>query len=67
MILTVPLTSVRFPLFPWDFFPWDFSRSVIPVTYKLVLRWLLSQAPGVTGSVLGLVGPVSAYCDWVRQ
>ena len=24
------------------------------------------QAPGVTGSVLGLVGPVSVYCDWVR-
>ena len=24
------------------------------------------QAPGVVGSVLGLVGPVSVYCDWVR-
>ena len=24
------------------------------------------QAPGVIGSVLGLVGPVSVYCDWVR-
>ena len=24
------------------------------------------QAPGVIGSALGLVGPVSAYCDWVR-
>ena len=22
--------------------------------------------PGVIGSVLGLVGPVSVYCDWVR-
>ena len=22
---------------------------------------------GVLGSVLGLVGPVSVYCDWVRQ
>ena len=22
--------------------------------------------PGVLGSVLGLVGPVSVYCDWVR-
>ena len=21
--------------------------------------------PGVIGSVLGLVGPVSVYCDWV--
>ena len=24
------------------------------------------QEPGVVGSVLGLVGPVSVYCDWVR-
>ena len=24
------------------------------------------QVPGVIGSVLGLVGPVSVYCDWVR-
>ena len=23
-------------------------------------------APGVKGSVLGLVDPVSVYCDWVR-
>ena len=23
--------------------------------------------PGVKGSVLGLVGPVSVYCDWVRR
>ena len=24
------------------------------------------QAPGVIGSALGLVGPMSVYCDWVR-
>ena len=24
------------------------------------------QAPGIIGSVLGLAGPVSVYCDWVR-
>ena len=30
------------------------------------LQWLPCQAPGVIGSVLGLVGPVSVYCDWVR-
>ena len=24
------------------------------------------QAPGVIGSALGLVGPLSVYCDWVR-
>ena len=23
------------------------------------------QAPDIIGSVLGLVGPVSVYCDWV--
>ena len=31
-----------------------------------VESWLPCQAPGVIGSVLGLVGPVSVYCDWVR-
>ena len=44
----------------------SFSRGqVIPVTSKLALQWLPCQAPGVIGSVLGLVGPVSVYCDWV--
>ena len=33
---------------------------------KLALHWLPCQAPGVIGSALGLVGPVSVYCDWVR-
>ena len=33
---------------------------------RLALQWLPCQAPGVTGSVLGLVGPVSVYCDWLR-
>ena len=28
----------------------------------LVLQWLPCQAPGVIGSALGLVGPVSVYC-----
>ena len=45
----------------------DFFRGrVIPVTEKLALQWLPCQAPGIIGSALGLVGPVSAYCDWVR-
>ena len=30
------------------------------------LQWLPGEAPGVIGSVLGLVDPVSVYCDWVR-
>ena len=45
----------------------DFFRGrVIPVTSKLALQWLPCQANGVLGSVLGLVGLVSVYCDWVR-
>ena len=36
-----------------------FRGRVIPVTSKLVLQWLPCQAPGVIGSVLGLVGLVS--------
>ena len=41
-----------------------FRGRVTPVTSKLALQWLPSQAPGVIGSALGLVGPVS---DWVRS
>ena len=40
-----------------------FRGRVIPVTSKLVPQWLPCQAPGVIGSVLGLVGQVSVYCD----
>ena len=43
-----------------------FRGRVIPVTSKLTLQWLPCQAPGVIGSALGLVGPVSVYCGWVR-
>ena len=43
-----------------------FRGRVIPVTQKLALQWLPCQAPGVIGSALGLVGPVSVYCNWVR-
>ena len=43
-----------------------FRGRVIPVTQKLALQWLPCQAPGVVGSALGLVDPVSVYCDWVR-
>ena len=34
---------------------------------KKVLQWLPCQASNVIGSAPGLVGPVSVYCDWVRQ
>ena len=34
---------------------------------KLTLQWLPCKAPGDVGSALGLVGPVSVYCDWLRE
>ena len=46
--------------------PGFFRGRVIQVTQKLALQWLPCPAPGVIGSALGLVGPVSVYCDWVR-
>ena len=38
-----------------------FPGRVVQVTSKLAL-----QAPGIIGSALGLVSPVSVYCDRVR-
>ena len=46
--------------------PGFYRGRVVPVTSNLALQWLPCQAPGVIGSVLGLVGPASVYCDWVR-
>ena len=43
-----------------------FSGSSHTSDFKLALQWLPCQAPGVIGSALGLVGPVSVCCDWVR-
>ena len=43
-----------------------FRGRVIPVTLKLALQWPPCQDPGIIGSALGLVSPVSVYCDWVR-
>ena len=40
-----------------------FRGRVIPVTVKMAPQWLPCQAPDVIGSGLGLVGPVSVYCD----
>ena len=53
---------VGFPLSPWG----CFRDRVIPVTSRLALQWLPCQAPGVIGSAMGLLGPVSVYCDWMR-
>ena len=41
-----------------------FPDQVIQVTETLVLQSLSSQEPGITGSVQGLVGPVSVCSDW---
>ena len=43
-----------------------FHLRLIPVTEKLALKRLPCKAPGVLGSGLGLVDPLSGYCDWVR-
>ena len=43
----------------------DFSGRVTTVAQKLALQWPPCQASRVTGSALGLVDPVSVYCDWV--
>ena len=42
----------------------DFSGS--SHTSDLKIGTPVAILPGVIGSVLGLVGPVSVYCDWVR-
>ena len=43
-----------------------FPGGVMSVTSKLVLKWVCCQTPGVIGSALGLVGPMSVYCNMVR-
>ena len=53
---------VRFLLGLWGFFRVESYQWL----QKLALQWLPCQAPGIIGSALGLVGRVSAYCDWVR-
>ena len=44
----------------------DFARSSHSSNLKMGTPVLPCVAPGVIGSVLGLVGLVSVYCDWVR-
>ena len=61
LLLLGHVRTVDQPPFPRDFNPGE----VPPVTYRLVLLGLPRRAPGVKGSVLGLVGPLSVYCDRV--
>ena len=49
---------VQTPLSLWGFSPrWSHTTELT--------NWYC-QAPGVIGSKMGLVGPVSVCCDWVR-
>ena len=43
-------------------FPGSSHTSDLKICTPVAAR----QAPGIIGSALGLVGPVSVYCDWVR-
>ena len=46
-----------------------FARMCVtwnPLYPALLLTHIYTFSPGVIGSALGLVGPVSVYCDWVR-
>ena len=56
-------TRVRFPLVPVHVF----AGPVTTVTSVWALRWPPCQAAGVIGSMLGLVGLVLVFRDWVRQ
>ena len=43
------------------------NRAILPTWKTGRLHWRLPcQMPGIMGSVLGLVDPVSVYVDWVR-
>ena len=66
LVVKVSASEVEYPVFDSCLCGWDFSRSSHTSDLKLALQWLPCQAPSVIGSVLGLVGLVSVYCDWVR-
>ena len=43
-----------------------FAEDLFLGRVLLALQWLPCWVPGVTGSALGLVGPVSVYRAWVK-
>ena len=65
---TGPTSPSADPITPgaWQDNHWN-SNLQVTGDLKLELQWLPCQAPGVIGSVLGLVGPESVYCHWMRQ
>ena len=44
----------------------NFSGSSHTSDFKIGTPVATCQAPSAIGPALGLVGPVSVYCDWVR-
>ena len=52
------------PAFAMDVFPRSSHASDLLIGTPVAA--LAGQAPGTVGSALGLVGPVSVLCDWVR-
>ena len=42
------------------------ASGVEDLGFESRLRRDFSASPGVIGSALGLVSPVSVYCDWVK-
>ena len=42
------------------------TAGVIPVTCNSENDVLMATLPDVMGPELGLVGPESVYCDWMR-
>ena len=44
-------------------FSWSSGTSDLNIGTSVAIP---CQAPSVIGSALGVVGPVSVYCDWVR-
>ena len=67
LVVKASASRAEDPGFEYPLAPGFFRGRVIPVTQKLALQWLPCQAPGVIGSALGLVGPVSVYCAWVGR
>ena len=45
---------------------WDFSRLSHTSDFNICTPGVTLPMPGIIGSALGLVCPVSEYCEWVR-
>ena len=52
-------------LYMHEYYGYFFSGSRHTGDLKLGTPVAILPPPGVIGSALGLVGPLSVYCDWV--